>query len=300
MSAETIARALGLRRAGHEYVGKCPSCGYKTGFAVADRRGGGLPLVHCHAGGCSQQDLIEALRTAGLWPDQRGRDRPQSERRPNGTARAAARASSDPDDPSPDPREKAAFAIWRRAQSAAGTVAETYLRFRGYTGPIPASLKFARGKHPSEGRCHPIVVGAVVLDGRIGWGVAVHRTFLRHDGLGKADLDPDKMTLGRCKGGAVRLAPPAPVLAVSEGIESGPSYMAGSGIGTWAALSANGIRSLILPEIVRQVVLAVDPDPVGLLAARSAARRWLREGRQISFAQPPLGLDFNDLARVGR
>ena len=33
---------------------------YKTGFAVADRKGG-LPLVYCHAGGCSRQDLIEAL-----------------------------------------------------------------------------------------------------------------------------------------------------------------------------------------------------------------------------------------------
>jgi hypothetical protein len=145
-----------------------------------------------------------------------------------------------------------------------------------------------------------MLVGAVVLGGDMSSGVAVHRTFLRPDGLGKADLDPDKMTLGRCKGGAVPLAPAAPILAVSEGIESGLSYMEGSGIGTWAATSANGIRNLILPEIVRHVVLAVDPDPVGLMAARSAARRWLAEGKQVSFARPPLGLDFNDLARSGR
>jgi hypothetical protein len=36
MSAETIARAFGICRAGREYTGKCPSCGYKTGFG---RRG---------------------------------------------------------------------------------------------------------------------------------------------------------------------------------------------------------------------------------------------------------------------
>jgi hypothetical protein len=145
-----------------------------------------------------------------------------------------------------------------------------------------------------------MMVAAVVLEGRMDRSVAVHRTFLRQDGLGKADLDPDKMTLGRCKGGAVRLAPPARVLAVSEGIESGLSYMAGSGIATWAALSAAGIRNLVLPDIVQQVVVAVDPDPVGLMAAWYAARRWLADGRQVGFARPPLGLDFNDLARAAR
>jgi putative DNA primase/helicase len=298
-SAETIAHALGLRRAGCEYTGKCPSCGYKTGFSIADRKGG-LPLVYCHAGGCSQQDLIKALRKAGLRPDGRDREMPHVKRRLRAKARTAAEPPPSPDDPSLDPHSEAALAIWHRGQSIASTPAETYLRFRGYTGPIPPSLRFTRGKHPSDGRYHPMMVGAVVLEGSMDRGVAVHRTFLRPDGLGKADLDPDKMTLGRCKGGAVPLAPPSPILAVSEGIESGLSYMAGSGIGTWAALSANGIRNLILPEIVRQVVLAVDPDPVGLMAARSAARRWLSESRHVSFARPPLGLDFNDLARAGR
>jgi hypothetical protein len=52
ISAETIARRLGLHRAGRQFAGKCPSCGYKNGFSIADRRGG-LPLVYCHAGGCS-------------------------------------------------------------------------------------------------------------------------------------------------------------------------------------------------------------------------------------------------------
>jgi hypothetical protein len=51
---------------------------------------------------------------------------------------------------------------------------------------------------------------------------------------------------------------------------------------------------------VQQVVVAVDPDPVGLMAARYAARRWLADGRQVGFARPPLGLDFNDLARAAR
>ncbi len=220
MTAERIARALGLCRAGREFTGKCPSCGYKTGFAIKDRKGG-LPLVHCHAGGCSQQDLIEELRKAGIWPEL---DCQTLHRRlqPKVRVRSAAQAPPVSDDLPSAPQAEASLAIWRRAQPAGGTPAETYLRFRGYTGPMPPSLRFAMGKHPSDGRYHPMMVGAIVFEDRLNLCAAVHRTFLRQDGLGKADLDPDKMTLGRCKGGAVPLAPLAPVLAVSEGIESRP------------------------------------------------------------------------------
>jgi hypothetical protein len=140
-----------------------------------------------------------------------------------------------------------------------------------------------------------MMVAPVMLHGRI---VAVHRTFLHPDGAGKAHLDPDKMTLGPVKGGAVHLVAAGPILAVSEGIESGLSYMQATGTPTWAALSASGIQNLILPDIVREVVIAVDPDPVGIMAAHAAARRWISEGRRVSIARPPLGCDFNDLARA--
>src|SRR5271156_597415 len=68
-----------------------------------------------------------------------------------------------------------------------------------------------------------------------------------------------------------------------------------SGLPTWAALSAGGIRSLILPKEVHEIIIAADSDPVGLIAARAAARLWLAEGRHVSIARPPLGVDFNDL-----
>jgi len=138
----------------------------------------------------------------------------------------------------------------------------------------------------------------VVLVGCADRVVAVHRTFLRRDGRGKADLDPNKMTLGRCRGGAVPLASVGKVVAVVEGIETGLSYQEATGIPTWAALSAGGIRNLILPDIVEDVIVAADPDPVGLMAIFAAARGWLASGRRVSIARPPLGFDFNDLARA--
>jgi hypothetical protein len=127
--------------------------------------------------------------------------------------------------------------------------------------------------------------------------VAVSRTFLAIDGSsGKATLDPVRMFCGPVAGGAVRLAPAAERLAITEGVETGLAFMLGSGLATWAALSAAGIRNLILPEGVREIVIAADPDAVGTIAARAAARRWRAEGRRVVIARPTAtDRDFNDL-----
>jgi hypothetical protein len=277
MNAEPLAQTLGLRRIGLQFTGKCPSCGCPSGFALRDRNG--EILACCHAGGCSQAELWVALKQAGIDSGRDGRQRLPTVAAANGRGSQAA-----------------ALAIWRRSRPAQGTVVEAYLRqARGYAGPIPAVLRFAFGKHPSDPeRRHPMMVAAVLRDGRI---VAVHRTFLRADGQDKADLDPAKMTLGPCRGAAVPLAAPGPALAVTEGIETGLSVQA-TGLATWAALSAAGIRNLILPEIAREVIIAADPDPAGLINARAAAHRWLAEGRSVTIARPPLGWDFNDLLRA--
>jgi hypothetical protein len=66
MSAAEIACAIGLRRAGHEFAGKCPTCGYASGFTLTERDG--AILLYCHAGGCAQHELLGAPRTdRPLW-----------------------------------------------------------------------------------------------------------------------------------------------------------------------------------------------------------------------------------------
>lgn len=42
--------------------------------------------------------------------------------------------------------------------------------------------------------------------------LGIHRTFLARNGGGKAPVDPQKMMLGPCRGGAVRLRLPSDVL----------------------------------------------------------------------------------------
>jgi len=125
--------------------------------------------------------------------------------------------------------------------------------------------------------------------------LAIHRTFLARDGSGKAPVEPQKMMLGPCRGGAVRLAPAGDVLMLGEGIETCLAAMQASGHSAWAALSTSGLLALDLPPDVREVILLADGDAAGEAAARGAALRWKREGRRVQIAHAPQGMDFNDM-----
>jgi hypothetical protein len=136
---------------------------------------------------------------------------------------------------------------------------------------------------------------ALVTRGSDNEPLAIHRTFLARDGDNKAPVDPQKMMLGPCRGGAVRLARAGDVLLVGEGIETCLAAMQATGYPAWAALSTSGLRTLDLPDDVRDVIILADGDKSGEAAARDAALRWNREGRRVRVARPPQGLDFNDL-----
>jgi putative DNA primase/helicase len=127
----------------------------------------------------------------------------------------------------------------------------------------------------------------------------VHRTFLARNGRGKAPVEPTKMMLGPCRGGAVRLVPISDRLMIAEGIETALSAIQATSQAAWAALSASGLRTLELPADVRDVVVLADGDEAGEAAARSCAWRWKREGIRVRIARPPKGMDFNHLM-VGR
>ncbi len=193
-------------------------------------------------------------------------------------------------------RVKRAMELWEMAEPPQGTVVEAYLAHRQCRlEPVIVAdvIRFHPSlRHPS-GDAFPAMVALV--QGIDGEPRGIHRTFLARDGRGKAPVKPEKMMLGPCGGGAVRLSPAASSsLLVGEGIETCLSAMQATGRPTWAALSTSGLRSLDLPPEVRDVVVLADGDDPGEQAARDAAIRWHRQGRRVRIGRPPRGFDFND------
>jgi putative DNA primase/helicase len=283
-SGHSIARALGGRKAGRNWMARCPAHDDREpSLSISDANDGKV-LVCCHAG-CDQQQVIAALRSRGLW----------AENAPQLFQRSAPHASTANQlNHLAAKRTKDAVAIWGKAVPPQGTLVETYLGARGLYLPPPAMLRFHTGlKHPSGGFWPTMV--ALVTRGSDGISLAIHRTFLSRDGSRKAPVDPQKMMLGPCSGGAVRLAPAGDVLMVGEGIETCLAAMQARGHPAWAALSTSGLLALGLPVDVRDVIVLADGDNAGEAAARGAALRWKREGRRVRIARPPKGMDFNDM-----
>src|SRR3954451_12686728 len=189
--------------------------------------------------------------------------------------------------------------FWHRSDDARGSPAARYLASRGlpWLAGNPSIRYRPDCAHPSGVRCGAMIALIWGADGDI---AAVHRTFLSPDGT-KANVNPTKASWGSFAGGAIRLDPAGPELAVGEGLESSAAAGHLLELPAWSAIACGNLGwSLVLPPVVRSVVIAVDADDAGRKAARAAARRWRAEGREVRFAVPSRpGADFADLLREG-
>jgi len=266
----------------------CPVCqseGRKGQDALTLADGGKGLLLNCKRLGCTFRDILTAAGIApGTFtaPDPARLAHREAERRADAARRAAQ-----------------ARAIWQEAQPIAGTVAEAYLRGRGITCPLPATLRFhPQTWHGATARRIPALVALV--EG--GDSFAVHRTYLRADGSGKAGLDDgDKLMLGAVAGGAVRLTDGPGPLVVAEGIETALSLACGllrAPAKVWAALSTSGIRGLHLPPQPGRLTIAPDGDDPGRAAAHALAERAHALGWAVSLLPAPEGRDWNDILQT--
>lgn len=282
--AKELTAALGGRWAGRYGTAPCPVCQPErrrdqSGLTLADGRAG--LLLDCKKSACAFADILAAagLRAGGFTPPD-----PALAAQREAEQRAVAQRKAD-----------AAARLWREAQPVAGTAAERYLRARGITCALPPSLRFhPEVWHGPSARRWPALVALV--DG--GEGFAVHRTWIRSDGSGKADIDPAKAMLGPCAGGAVRLADGPGRLVVGEGVESTMSaalLAGGAAVCAWAALSTSGLRALRLPPEPGRLTVACDGDVPGRAAAHALAERAHASGWAVTIADPGDGLDWNDV-----
>jgi hypothetical protein len=263
--------------------------------------GGVLDMV-CHAG--AAQTRAEAARLLD-----RGGGLPAHEMERERTARqmqeARQRAA----------RIAAAWALWKAGELVVGSIAETYLRSARC---IEASLHRADLLfHPSapfnpytdiNRQPLPALVAAVRDAG--GRFIGAHVTYLRPDGMAKAEVKPSRKMVGSVGGGHVRLVP-GNRLVVAEGLESALSAWEAalrvegslsSDLGAVSALSAGGMARFEWPDQTTALIIAPDCDVSGRgeQAALTLARRATEAGLTVGLLYPPEGcIDWNDAAQKG-
>lgn len=162
-------------------------------------------------------------------------------------------------------------------------------------GTYPAMLAAVQGEAFPDGPHSPGVLSIVAL----------HRTYLTPEGR-KADVPtPKKLTgtTGDMRGASIRLAAPAFIegayrLGVAEGIETALAAAEGSGVPTWATVSASGMKSFRWPRTPHELYVFADNDAneTGQRAARELERKANACGVCVHTLIPPIeGSDWADV-----
>ena len=286
--AQTLTAALKGRWRGRYGTACCPAHGDRTPSLSLSNAPDGRLLLRCHTG-CDFRAILDALRGMGLVEGTGRVPGLDPERLAQREAEEQREAEK---------RARQARAIWQESRSIEGTPAAAYLRGRGITCPLPDTLRFHPAAwHPSAQRL-PAMVALVEGAERF----AVHRTYLRPDGSGKATVEPAKAMLGSVKGGAVRLTGCGGPLVACEGIETGLSLASGllrTPATIWAALSTSGMQTLDLPPYPGRLTVATDGDPAGREAGHALATRAAALGWTVSLLPAPERRDWNDIIMKG-
>jgi hypothetical protein len=287
MTAAEIARKLGHAQAeGNEWRCWCPLCAHNN-LTLCDS--GKRLLVKCF-NGCANEEVLAELGRRGLYGGN-GTERPDVETQAEHEAKAKSAAAKR------QIRIDNALYMWRDSVPAADTMVATYLASRLLLNPVPPALRFAPAIwHKEVGARFPAMVGLVehTKHGAVG----IHAVYLnRLDASVRFTTEPRKRSWGPVKGGAVRLAPAGPVLAIAEGIEDALTYMQATGTPSWAAISDTGVRGFVPPALAETTTLILiednDQNRVGQHATAAAARRFAKAGYEIKIARPAVGKDIN-------
>jgi len=211
-----------------------------------------------------------------------------------------------------------ATTLWLSGKPLGGTLGEVYLRARGVEGRTIANLAatfrfLARLDYWKEGtrHCGPAIVGRY-RDALGNWP-AIHATWLSEDGLGKADLDPPKLSYGPYAGCFLPIAlgdsgflhweadaPAAPV-QVAEGPEDAWTLaQARPDLRTWAAGSLSNIGNLPFLPCVSAFLVVRQNDwktPAAVKAFDAAIAKLRAHGVPVEEIGVALGKDPNDQLR---
>jgi len=295
--SDVIGRATRLRKSGGELVGLCifheersPSLCVNDAKGVYLCRGcgatGDIVAAVMHV---EKLGFADALRWLGAA------DLPQADS--NARVKAIVRDEADK-----DAKVDAAAYIWARAVPVTGTPAEAYLRSRSIVTWPDAAVRFARTWAWCDfdtGQTGPDLPALLVLVTDAGGEFAgIQRIFLTEVGR-KADMRAPKRSLGRVRGGAVRLGPAAREVVLCEGPEDGLSLAQElPDASVWVVLGTAMMPEVAYPAKVRSIVLAGQNDEPGRVAIEKAAKGLAERGFAVRTMWPDARFkDWNDQLR---
>jgi putative DNA primase/helicase len=183
--------------------------------------------------------------------------------------------------PAIDPRPKLRR-MWALSHpTVRGDAVDTYLQSRGvgleqYPNCIRTAPRLRYYDDDATGTFPAMLAVVRDISDISGNPVTIHRTYLAHDGSGKAPVaKPRKIVSKHGKGPHVRLTPVAPVMGIAEGVETALAASRLFGIPTWSVLSTYGIETFEPPVEVNRLIIFGDHDlnGAGQKAAYALAAR---------------------------
>jgi hypothetical protein len=246
----------------------CPNCGpgrktphnrVRKVLRIWTDRDSGFTTYHCERCGTSGYAFDDTERAAA-WVEQ-----------------------AKPKEPERDKSELARW-LWAQATPARGTPAQRYLASRccwidtDTIRYLPASGYHAHAMIAGFGVPVEPEPGRITIDAAAVTGV--HLTRINSAGTAKAGTDRDRIMIGPSKGLPIVVAPANDLLGIviGEGIEKVAAYHLATGLGAWAAGSANRMAALadIIPAYIEHVDILSDEDEAGDKGANELAGRLLR------------------------
>ena len=189
-----------------------------------------------------------------------------------------------------------------------GDLVDAYLTTRRLDQPAyPSALRFGAAMKDGEGGVRPCMVALVGVHGETdGKGrqryCSLHRTFLRPDGKGKAEMpSPRKLMPGSLPEGACVMLSDWPgygSIGIAEGIETALAASARFEMPVWAAINATMLAKWTPPEGAEEVAIFADNDPkfAGQASAYALAHRLAVKGTPVTVHVPDLvGTDWADV-----
>jgi hypothetical protein len=274
------------------YVGPCPKCGGNDRFAINTRK----QVWNCR--GCKSKNikgdvigLVQFLDGCGFGKAIKTLTSTTVERTVSPDPPSKVKST----DANEEEQRRVARWLWSQRRPATGSLVETYLRARGYTGAIPPTL----GYLPARDGYPPSMIAAYALPNEIEPGVlgppltimAVHVTDLQPDGSDRVRAKGAKRTIARPLGLPIAISSITDglSLAISEGIEDALA-LAAAGFATWAAGSAPYFPALAahIPDYITTVIIEQHPDPDQRAQSYTAQLAELLRARKPREGELPL------------